>query len=73
MRWITAFLQTDSIGAEKLGVIGLLAVATVVLWRAYQAKDRQVQALTRELLEYLRLLDELRAAIERLRESSRRP
>jgi hypothetical protein len=55
-----ALLQTGEPGSiEKFGMIGLLGIAVVVLWRAYVKKDEQVTALTRELAEAAKLLESL--------------
>ena len=70
MPW--AFMQAEwmSPGAvEKLGVIGLLAVAVVILWRQLQKKEAQIETLTRELVEHLATLREVAAEVRDLRES----
>ena len=54
-------------GADKLGVIGLLLTATIVLWRKLEKKDETIEKLTRELVENLALLKDLTGALERLR------
>ncbi|MBX9601245.1 MAG: hypothetical protein K2X35_09580 [Bryobacteraceae bacterium] len=52
-----------------MSVPGLLIAALIVLWRAYQAKNRLVVRLVEQLDANTRLLAELPATLERLNEA----
>lgn len=53
----------------EMSVPGLLIAALIVLWRAYQAKNRLVVRLVEQLDANTRLLAELPATLERLNEA----
>lgn len=67
-----AFIQGELLApgaAEKFGVIGLLAIAVIVLWREWRAERRQKEELIAELTAHLATHQVMAEAFERLRES----
>ncbi len=56
---------------ERLGIIGILALLILVLWRAFQEKDRQLIELLKQSIESDTKHLEVMRHVERLLESQR--
>ena len=55
---------------EQVSIVGLLITICVILWRAYQEKDRQLQDLTKKIIESD--IKQIMETVEHLRGPSKR-
>lgn len=57
----------DYAGVEKLGIIGLEAVAICVLWRALAAKDKLLYDTQQQTINTIHVISSIPEAMDRLR------